>query len=64
MPERLTLGGPVTCPECGRDFAGTWNEPQLPAEQHCPDGHLTSVTWPGWTFEPETVVVAPLARAA
>jgi hypothetical protein len=40
--------GPVTCPECGEVFTGTWASPYASAPQECPSGHVVTLPWPGW----------------
>jgi RNA polymerase subunit RPABC4/transcription elongation factor Spt4 len=58
-----TFDGPVTCPSCGAEVTGHWRAdltdyagPPV-AGQQCPAcGHGFAATWPGFTFEPDTVV--------
>ena len=58
VPMRLTAL--VTCPECGHEHTGQWTEGRETADQVCPAcGHVSEETWPGFTFEPETVIVRP-----
>jgi hypothetical protein len=55
-PVTLTLTAPVTCPQCGAKFTGTWHQADAATEQRCPAGHLVAVSWPGWLSEgPVTV---------
>lgn len=60
----FTCSAPVTCPECGAGFEGTWTgqdfepDPQVvPQDQECPQGHVFPATWPGWSLEPRVVIV-------
>jgi hypothetical protein len=56
----LKLAAPLTCPSCGREFMGHWIEDRETADQQCPAcGHVFEATWPGFPFEPETVIVGP-----
>jgi len=57
MNEIILLTAPVTCPECAHETIGRWTAGQRTAGQQCPGGHAFTATWPGWGFEPETVVV-------
>jgi hypothetical protein len=50
---------PVTCPSCGRKVTGRWHQGQEPEPQRCPCGHTFDAAWPGFTFEPETVIISP-----
>ena len=55
-PIRLTA--PLSCPSCGQEFTGRWTAPQDTADQRCPAcADVFTATWPGFTFEPERVVV-------
>lgn len=45
--------GPVTCPECGTSFQGTWayekgETIETEKDQWCPEGHIFPALWPGW----------------
>jgi hypothetical protein len=40
--------GPVTCPACGETFTGRWSSPDASSPQECPNGHVVTVSWPGW----------------
>lgn len=64
VPASITHGAPLTCPSCGREVAGYWYQGREPEAQHCPScGHVFEATWPGWTFEPETVIIEPSGEA-
>jgi len=60
----LSLGAPLTCPECGSKVKGHWTESTgspsarvVPQDQTCPKGHVFPATWPGWGFEPQVAIV-------
>lgn len=54
----LKLYAPLTCPSCGHGFTGWWIEDHETAAQRCGAcGHVFEATWPGFTFEPEVVIV-------
>jgi uncharacterized Zn finger protein len=56
----MRLGARLACPSCGRAVACRWIQGRETADQQCPScGHVFEATWPGWDFEPETVVVYP-----
>lgn len=49
----------IDCPECGREVIGHWIQGRDTADQRCGAcGHVFEATWPGFTFEPETVIVS------
>ena len=55
-----TASAPLTCPSCGHKVVGRWLSGQDTADQRCPScGHVFEAAWPGFTFEPETVIVSP-----
>ncbi len=57
-PAPIRLAAPLTCPSCGHKVTGRWLEGQETAAQQCGTcGHIFEATWPGFTFEPETVIV-------
>jgi hypothetical protein len=56
----LRLGAPLTCPSCGHEFEGKWIEDDETADQRCEACcHVFEATWPGFPFEPETVIIYP-----
>ena len=55
----LRHAAPLTYPSCGRKVDGRWPDGQYPAAQRCECGHVVEATWPGFTFEPELVIVGP-----
>jgi hypothetical protein len=57
-PAPIIHGAPLTCPECGHEFTGRWTEGHDTADQKCPAcGCMSAATWPGFRFEPETIIV-------
>jgi len=51
---------PVDCPSCGRKVTGRWHQGREPEAQQCGAcGHVFEAAWPGFTFEPETIIVCP-----
>lgn len=55
----FTFGGPVDCPSCGHHFIGCWVDRRT-GEQRCDAcGWVFEATWPGFQFEPETIVLRP-----
>jgi hypothetical protein len=57
-PAPITLTAPLACPSCGHEVAGRWTEGRETAAQQCGAcGHVFEATWPGFTFEPETIIV-------
>jgi hypothetical protein len=56
-PAPMRLAARITCPSCGRAFIGHWTEGSETAAQQCPCGHVAEATWPGFTAEPETIVL-------
>jgi RNA polymerase subunit RPABC4/transcription elongation factor Spt4 len=49
---------PLACPMCGHGFTGHWHHGREPKAQQCPMcGHCFDATWPGFHFEPETIIV-------
>lgn len=57
-PAPLRYTAPLTCAACGREFGGLWVGERT-GPQQCPCGHVFTATWPGFDFEPETVIVHP-----
>jgi uncharacterized Zn finger protein len=50
----------LPCPSCGHDTACLWEGDQDTAAQQCAAcGHVFDAAWPGFIFEPETVIVRP-----
>jgi len=48
----------LACPSCGEAVACYWPEDEYAAPQRCEAcGRVFDATWPGFRFEPETVVV-------
>ena len=59
-PSPIRLAAALACPSCGCEFTGRWLEGHETAAQQCPScGHVFEASWPGFTFEPETVIVSP-----
>lgn len=57
-PGRIRYEAPVACPSCGRAVACRWIQGRETADQQCPAcGRVFEATWPGFDFEPETVIV-------
>jgi DNA-directed RNA polymerase subunit N (RpoN/RPB10) len=60
MPQALQgsrYTGSLTCPSCGRKVTGHWADSPDAAPQRCRScGHVFDAAWPGFHFEPETVV--------
>lgn len=49
----------LTCPKCGRKVPCRWVGRKT-APQRCRScGHAFDAAWPGFTFEPETIIVQP-----
>lgn len=57
-PAPLRYTAPLACATCGREFGGLWVGEKTGAQQ-CPCGHVFTATWPGFAFEPETVIIHP-----
>jgi hypothetical protein len=57
-PSPLRYTAPLICTACGREFGGLWVGEKT-GPQQCPCGHVFKATWPGFTFEPEVVIVSP-----
>jgi len=56
----ISYTGPLACPECGSKVTGHWLSSRKTADQQCPAcGHVWEATWPGFSFEPELVIVNP-----
>jgi hypothetical protein len=54
----IKLAAPLSCPSCGRKVICHWIEGHETAGQRCRScGHVFEARWPGFHFEPETVVV-------
>lgn len=59
-PIPIKLYAPLICPPCGHEFTAWWIEDHETAAQRCGAcGHVFDATWPGFTFEPEVVIVSP-----
>jgi len=59
----MRLTAEITCPSCGCTFTGRWTEGRETAAQRCGScGHVFDATWPGFTFEPQTVIISPSAE--
>ena len=56
-PRITRRAAPLTCPSCGRKVSGHWPGDCKTAAQKCPCGHAFEAAWPGFTFEPETIVI-------
>jgi len=53
----IRLRAPLACPECGAKVTGAWDADEQTADQRCRCcGQVFSATWPGFPFEPVTVV--------
>ena len=62
-PRIIISTAPLTCLLCSHGFTGRWFE-QLTADQRCDGcGHVFEATWPGFHFEPETVILPREERA-
>ncbi len=58
MSPPIRHGAALACPSCGHKVTGCWLSGQDTAFQQCGAcGHVFTATWPGFTFEPETVVI-------
>lgn len=56
----IRLSAVLPCPECQRRITCRWTEGHETASQQCPScGHVFEATWPGFIFEPETIIVRP-----
>lgn len=54
----ISHGAVLGCPSCGREVTCRWPEDQYTANQQCRRcGHVFEATWPGFHFEPETIIV-------
>lgn len=54
-------GSVLPCPACGHEFTAFWVDTKT-GPQQCPAcGHVFEATWPGFTPEPETVIVRRLS---
>ena len=59
-PPRKKYTAALTCPSCGCGVTGRWlGNPETAAQQCGACGHVFDAAWPGFTFEPETVVIHP-----
>ena len=56
----ISHGAVLACPSCGHEVTCRWPEGQATAAHQCPAcGRVFEAAWPGFTFEPETVIISP-----
>jgi uncharacterized Zn finger protein len=59
-PAPIRHAAPLSCPSCGCSLTGHWLSGRDSAAQQCGAcGHVFEAIWPGFTFEPETVIARP-----
>lgn len=70
----ISHGASLPCPSCGREVTCYWPEDEYTGSHQCGAcGHVFDAAWPGFSFEPEVVIIdsgkprgveAPPRRAA